>query len=45
MPLCSPEDLQRMIDRHKGKRGLRKAKAAVAKVRTALLRAGWRPGR
>ncbi len=25
MPLCSLADLQRMIDRHKGKRGIRKA--------------------
>jgi hypothetical protein len=33
VPLCSLEDLQRMIDRHKGKRGLRKAKEAIALIR------------
>jgi hypothetical protein len=33
MPLCSLSDLQRMIDRHKGKRGLRKAKEAVKLIR------------
>jgi hypothetical protein len=33
MPLCSLADLQRMIDRHKGKRGLRKAKEAVKFIR------------
>lgn len=33
MPLCSIGDLQRMINRHKGKRGLRKAKEAVKLVR------------
>ena len=33
MPLCSIDDLQRMIDRHKGKRGLRKAKEALALIR------------
>ena len=33
MPLCSLADLQRMIDRHKGKRGLRKAKEAIKLVR------------
>ena len=33
MPLCSIADLQRMIDRHKGKRGLRKAKEAIKLVR------------
>ena len=32
-PLCSIADLQRMIDRHKGKRGLRKAKEAIKLVR------------
>jgi hypothetical protein len=32
-PPCAPEDLQRMIERHKGKRG----KEAVAKVRSALV--------
>lgn len=33
MPLCSIADLQRMIDRHKGKRGLRKAKEAIRFIR------------
>jgi hypothetical protein len=33
MPLCSLADLQRMIDRHKGKRGLRKAREAIKLVR------------
>lgn len=33
MPLCCVADLQRMIDRHKGKRGLRKAKEAIKLVR------------
>jgi hypothetical protein len=33
MPLCTIADLQRMIDRHKGKRGLRKAKEAIKLVR------------
>jgi hypothetical protein len=33
VPLCSLEDLQRMIDRHKGKRGLRKAKEAITLIR------------
>lgn len=33
MPLCSLADLQRMIDRHKGKRGLRKAKDAIKLIR------------
>jgi hypothetical protein len=33
MPLCGLADLQRMIDRHKGKRGLRKAKEAIKLVR------------
>ena len=33
LPLCSITDLQRMIDRHKGKRGLRKAKEAIRLVR------------
>ncbi|MEY9775034.1 hypothetical protein [Arthrobacter sp. MW3 TE3886] len=33
VPLCSLQDLQRMIDRHKGKRGLRKAKEAIALIR------------
>jgi hypothetical protein len=33
MPLCSLADLQRMIDRHKGKRGLRKAKEAIKLIR------------
>jgi very-short-patch-repair endonuclease len=32
-PLCTIADLQRMIDRHKGKRGLRKAKEALRFVR------------
>ncbi|WP_442543974.1 hypothetical protein ACSBOX_19685 [Arthrobacter sp. KN11-1C] len=32
-PLCTLADLQRMIDRHKGKRGLRKAKAAIQLIR------------
>jgi hypothetical protein len=32
-PLCTIADLQRMIDRHKGKRGLRKAKEAIRLVR------------
>ena len=33
VPLCSRADLQRMIDRHKGKRGLRKAKEAIKLIR------------
>jgi hypothetical protein len=33
MPLCSMADLQRMIHRHKGKRGLRKAKEAIKLIR------------
>jgi hypothetical protein len=33
MPLCSIEDLQRMIDRHKGKRGIRRAKEAIQLIR------------
>ena len=33
LPLCSIADLQRMIDRHKGKRGIRKAKEAIELVR------------
>jgi hypothetical protein len=33
LPLCSIADLQRMIDRHKGKRGIRKAKEAIKLVR------------
>lgn len=33
MPLCSTRDLQRMIDRHRGKRGLRKAKEALELIR------------
>jgi hypothetical protein len=32
-PLCTLADLQRMIDRHKGKRGLRKAKEAISLIR------------
>ncbi|MFJ3957026.1 hypothetical protein [Arthrobacter sp. NPDC090010] len=32
-PLCTVADLQRMIDRHKGKRGLRKAKLALQLIR------------
>ncbi|KIS28994.1 hypothetical protein TV39_02455 [Arthrobacter sp. SPG23] len=32
-PLCSVADLQRMIDRHKGKRGLRRAKEAIKLIR------------
>jgi hypothetical protein len=32
-PLCSLQDLQRMIDRHKGKRGLRRAKEAITLIR------------
>ncbi|GAB2724182.1 hypothetical protein ACX801_14800 [Arthrobacter bambusae] len=32
-PLCTLGDLQRMIDRHKGKRGLRKAKIAIQLIR------------
>lgn len=32
-PLCSLADLQRMIERHKGKRGLRKAKEAIRHIR------------
>ncbi|WP_407708911.1 hypothetical protein ACJJV6_10840 [Arthrobacter nitrophenolicus] len=32
-PLCTIADLQRMIDRHRGKRGLRKAKEALRLVR------------
>lgn len=33
LPLCSIGDLQRMIDRHKGKRGLRRAKEAIKLIR------------
>jgi hypothetical protein len=33
LPLCTIADLQRMIDRHKGKRGLRKAKEAIKLIR------------
>ncbi|MGX9898687.1 hypothetical protein ACW0JT_00265 [Arthrobacter sp. SA17] len=33
VPLCSIADLRRMIDRHKGKRGLRKAKEAIKFIR------------
>ncbi|MEV7636187.1 hypothetical protein AB0N71_08410 [Pseudarthrobacter enclensis] len=33
LPLCSIADLQRMIDRHKGKQGIRKAKEAIKLVR------------
>jgi hypothetical protein len=33
MPLCSLWDLQRTIDRHRGKRGLRKAKEALELIR------------
>jgi hypothetical protein len=33
MPLCSLADLKRMIDRHKGKRGLRRAKEAIRLIR------------
>jgi hypothetical protein len=33
MPLCTLADLQRMIDRHKGKRGLRKAREAIKLIR------------
>ena len=33
LPLCCLADLQRMIDRHKGKRGLRKAKEAIKLIR------------
>ncbi|OAE03440.1 hypothetical protein A6A22_03765 [Arthrobacter sp. OY3WO11] len=33
MPLCSIGDLQRMINRHKGKRGLRNAKEAIELIR------------
>jgi hypothetical protein len=33
MPLCSLEDLQRMIDRHRGKRGIRKAREALKLIR------------
>jgi hypothetical protein len=33
MPLCTLADLQRMIDRHKGKRGLRRAKEAIKLIR------------
>ncbi|WP_258073945.1 hypothetical protein [Arthrobacter sp. Y81] len=32
-PLCTLADLQRMIDRHKGKRGLRKARDAIKLIR------------
>ncbi|OOP62602.1 hypothetical protein BMF89_09050 [Arthrobacter sp. SRS-W-1-2016] len=32
-PLCTLEDLQWMIDRHRGKRGLRKAKDAIQLIR------------
>ncbi|SDM09221.1 hypothetical protein SAMN04487913_12513 [Arthrobacter sp. ok362] len=33
VPLCTLADLQRMIDRHKGKRGIRKARAAITLIR------------
>ena len=33
MPLCSMWDLQRTIDRHRGKRGLRKGKEALELIR------------
>ena len=33
LPLCSVEDLQRMIDRHKGKRGIRRAREAISLIR------------
>lgn len=33
MPLCSIRDLQRTVDRHRGKRGLRKAKEALELIR------------
>lgn len=33
MPLCTLGDLQRMIDRHKGKRGIRKAREAITLIR------------
>jgi len=33
MPLCSTWDLQRTIDKHRGKRGLRKAKEALELIR------------
>jgi hypothetical protein len=32
-PLCGLEDLQRMIDRHKGKRGIRRAREAIRLIR------------
>lgn len=32
-PLCTLGDLQRVIDRHKGKRGLRKARVAIQLIR------------
>ena len=33
LPLCSLADLQRMIDRHKGKRGVRRAREAIKLIR------------
>jgi hypothetical protein len=33
LPLCSVADLQRTIDRHRGKRGIRKAKEALELIR------------
>ena len=33
MPLCSVDDLQRMIDRHRGKRGIRRAREAIKLIR------------
>ncbi|MDR7084599.1 hypothetical protein J2X01_003910 [Arthrobacter ginsengisoli] len=33
VPLCSLGDLQRMIDRHKGKRGIRRAREALELIR------------
>jgi hypothetical protein len=33
LPYCGLEDLQRMIDRHKGKRGIRKAREAIGLIR------------
>ena len=33
LPLCSLGDLQRMIDRHRGKRGIRRAREAIKLIR------------
>ena len=37
LPLCSLEDLQRMIDRHKGKRGIRRARSSTPRPSSSRL--------